>query len=432
MKNILVLLLVAVIFVGAMFGLNTVTGPIIYENEVAAVFAPLYGAMPDAQGFNVVYDAADADSYNLVDVPETVVGIYEETSGLGYALKLSTTQGYTGDAIEFSLAVDNGGIITGTNLTAYPESKDFGADYPATYVGLDGTLTGAELVSGVTYSSAAFKNAVNDAFTALGANELVTVAKKSDDQLLLEQIAGVYPGIANSSNILQYEQLEGDGGAIVTMFKALNGSGLACMVAEGDASYMAVVNLSGDVMVMNTAGEIVTDVLSAETVELVKAAGKANLDYTSGKANQRFEKAANALAGSEDAAAVQLPLTGVFSTVTDAFEVTAGGQTFYGFVACSYAYNNEIMELMYLLDANGAIADVVRINPIIFHEEYFSDYELDKDSYFTGFNGLTADSFTGDQALISGATMSGNGVKSAVADIFAAFNTLKENGGLSA
>ena len=128
MKNILVLLLVAVVLLGAMAGLNTVTGPIIYENEVAAVFAPLYGAMPEAQGFNVVYDAEDAASYGLVDVPETVVGIYEETSGLGYALKLSTTKGYTGDAIEFSLAVDNGGIITGTNLTAYPESKDFGAD----------------------------------------------------------------------------------------------------------------------------------------------------------------------------------------------------------------------------------------------------------------------------------------------------------------
>ena len=431
MKNILVLLLVAVVLLGAMAGLNTVTGPIIYENEVAAVFAPLYGAMPEAQGFNVVYDADDAASYNLVDVPETVVGIYEETSGLGYALKLSTTKGYTGDAIEFALAVDNGGIITGTNLTAYPESKDFGADYPGTYVGLDGTLTGAELVSGVTYSSAAFKNAVNDAFTALGANELVTVAKKSDDQLLLENIASVYSGIANSSAILQYEELPGDG-AIVSMFKALNGSGLACMVTEGDASYMAIVNLSGDVMVMNTAGEIVADVLSTETMEAVKAAGAANLDYTSGKANQRFEKAANSLTGADDAAAAKLPLTGVFSNVTDAFEVVAGGQTFYGFVATSYAYNNEIMELMYLLDANGAVADVVRISPIIFHEEYFSDYELDKDSYFAGFNGLTIDTFTGEQALISGATMSGNGVASAVADIFAAFKTLQENGGLSA
>lgn len=432
MKNIIVLLLVAVVLVGAMAGLNTVTGPIIYENEVAAVFAPLYGAMPEAQGFNVVYDAADAESYTLVDVPETVVGIYEETSGLGYAVKLSTTKGYTGDAIEFALAVDNGGIITGTNLTAYPESKDFGADYPGTYIGLDGTLTGAELVSGVTYSSAAFKNAVNDAFTALGANELVTVAKKSDAQLLLENIASVYSGIANSSAILQYEELPGDGGAIVTMLKALNGSGLACMVTENDAGYMAVVNLSGDVMVMNTAGEIVTDALSAETVEAVKAAGAANLDYTSGKANQRFEKAANSLTGADDAVATKLPLTGVFSNVTDAFEVTAGGQTFYGFVATSYAYNNEIMELMYMLDANGAVADVVRISPIIFHEEYFSDYELDKDSYFAGFNGLTIDTFTGDEAIISGATMSGNGVASAVADIFAAFKTLQENGGLSA
>ena len=46
MKNIIVLLLVAVVLLGAMAGLNTVTGPIIYENEVAAVFAPLYGAVP--------------------------------------------------------------------------------------------------------------------------------------------------------------------------------------------------------------------------------------------------------------------------------------------------------------------------------------------------------------------------------------------------
>ena len=431
MKNVIVLLLIAALFVGCAFGLNTVTGPIIYENEVAAVFAPLYGAMPEAQGFNVVYDAADAESYGLVDVPATVVGIYEETSGLGYALKLSTTQGYTGDAIEFTLAVGNDGIITGTNLTAYPESKDFGADYPGIYVGLDGTLTGAELVSGVTYSSAAFKGAVNDAFTALGANELVTVAKKSDDQLLLEQIASVYPGIANSSNILQYEELAGEG-AILTMLKALNGSGLACMVSEGDATYMAVVNLSGDVMVMNTAGEVVADVLSAETLEAVKAAGEANLDYDSGKANQRMEKSANKLAGTEDAVATRLPLTGVFSTVTDAFEVKTSAATYYGFVACSYAYNNEIMELMYLLDENGAVADVVRINPIIFHEEYFSDYELDKDSYLAGFDGLTLESWNPDTAIITGATMSGNGVAAAVEDIFEAFNILKENGGLSA
>lgn len=432
MKNILVLLLVAAVLFGAMFSLNTVTGPIIYENEVAAVFAPLYGAMPEAQGFEVVYDAADAAASGLVDVPETVVGIYKETSGLGYALKLSTTKGYTGDAIEFSLAVDNGGIITGTNLTAYPESKDFGADYPGTYVGLDGTLTGAELVSGVTYSSSAFKNAVNDAFVALAANELVTVAQKSDDQLLLEKIATVWPGIANSSAILQYEELEGDGASIVKSLKALNGSGLACMVTEGETMYMAVVNLSGDVMVMNTAGEVVTDALSAETIEAVKAAGAANLNYTSGKANQRFEKAAAKLSGVEEATAVQLPLNGVFSTVTDAFAVTAGADTYYGIVACSYAYNNEIMELLYLLDANGAIADVVRINPIIFHEEYFSDYQLDKDSYLAGFDGVTVDTFTEDLALISGATMSSDGVAYGTADIFAAFATLQENGGLSA
>lgn len=432
MKNVIVLLLTAAVLLGAMFGVNAVTAPIIYENETAAAFAPLFVVMPEAQGFNELYNAENPDETELSDIPETVKAIYEETSGLGFAIKLSTTQGYTGDAMEFTVSVDNAGLISGTNLTAYPESKDFGADYPATYVGQDGTLSGVSLVAGVTYSSSAFKNAVNDAFVALDVNGLVKVAQKSDDQLLLEKIGSQFSGIVNAANILQYEELEGNGEAIVTMLKALNGSGLACLVTEGESMYMAVVNLSGEVMAMDTAGEIATDKLSAATVEQVIAAGAANLDYTSGKANQRFEKSANSLTGAEDAAAVKLPLKGIFSRVTDAFEVTAGGQTFYGFVATSYAYNNEIMELMYLLDANGAVADVVRISPIIFHEEYFSDYELDKDSYFAGFNGLTGESFTPDVALISGATMSSDGVSTAVADIFAAFKTLQENGGLSA
>ena len=66
----------------------------------------------------------------------------------------------------------------------------------------------------------------------------------------------------------------------------------------------------------------------------------------------------------------------------------------------------------------------------ILEKEYFSSYTLDEPSYKAGFAGLTADSFTGEDTLISGATISSNAVKTAVYDVFAAFKNLQENGGL--
>ena len=83
----------------------------------------------------------------------------------------------------------------------------------------------------------------------------------------------------------------------------------------------------------------------------------------------------------------------------------------------------------YVLDENGT---VVRMNAdeLILEKEYFSDYTLDDAAYKEGFIGLTEAAFTGDEALITGATMTSNAVKTAVRDIFAAFNSLKENGGI--
>ena len=50
-------------------------------------------------------------------------------------------------------------------------------------------------------------------------------------------------------------------------------------------------------------------------------------------------------------------------------------------------------------------------------------------SYKAGFVGVTGDSFTGDEALISGATVSSDAVRVATEDAFAAFAAVNENGG---
>lgn len=179
-----------ILFVAAallLFCLNFLTGPIIEKNGSAQAFAPLFSVMPDAKDFEVLYDVNDSAASELKDVPETVQSVCRETSGLGYALCLSTTQGYTGEPIEFALAIDAEGKISGVEVTSYPETKDFGQDtYPQSFLGQDSTLANVSLVAGVTYSSTAFKNAVSDGFAVLVNNGLIGAGVKSDEQVLTE------------------------------------------------------------------------------------------------------------------------------------------------------------------------------------------------------------------------------------------------------
>lgn len=410
MKTIAVLLCVIVLGGLLLTGVNSFTAPLIEANGASAQFEPLFAVMPEAENFEVLYSSADPASSALVEVPETVTGIYSETSGQGYALTMSTTGGYTGEAIELTMAVDSEGKISNIQLNAYPETKDFGADYPGTYIGQDSALGGVALVAGVTYSSNAFKNAVTDGFNALIANELVGAGQKSDDQLLIELLPQQYPGIVNNG-VAQYEELEVNSGSIVKAYKALNKSGFAFMLNDGSANYLGVWTAVGGAKILDLEGNIAD---KPEMLEEIKAYGTANNDNDSAKEMKKLLRRVN-----EGAEISPLPMD-LYSSVTGVYSIVDGGEQLYGFVARSYAYNNSPMGVYYVLDTNGAIV-AMSVDELIFFKDYFSDYTLDEPSYKEGFIGLTADTFTGDETVISGATMSSEGMKTATQDVFAAF-----------
>ncbi len=420
-KAVIAIVLICVIGAGLLFGVNALTAEKIAANNASLAYAPLLAVMPEAKDFAPVYEAADSAASALVDIPETVVGIYEETSGAGYAVKLSTTQGYTGDTIEFAIGVSVDGKITGTQVTAYNDTKDFGADYPSTYVGQDSALADVQLVAGVTFSSSAFKNAVIDAFNALIANGLVKEGVKGDDQLLMELLPTLFTGMSNSIGVAQYEELA-PSGSIISAMKATNGSGVALLMQDGESVVLAVVNLAGNAVVYDAAGADVTADHSAAADEAA-AFGAANLTSF---ADDEMKKLASA---AEEGAVIEpIALDGVFNTVTGAYKITLADESVqYGFVARSYGYSNIPMMFYYILDENGAIVSM-NTETFILEKEYFSNYTLDVPSYKDGFTGLTADTYTGEQALISGATASTNAVKTATDDIFAAFQTI-QNGG---
>lgn len=420
-KSVLALVAIVLVAVLLLTGLNFITAPLIAENGSAAAFAPLYAVMPDAAGFDQLYDAADPGSSALANIPASVQSIYGETGGMGYVLCLSTSEGYTKQPIEFTLAIDAEGKISGVELTAYPETKDMGKEtYPQTYLGQDSTLANVSLVAGVTYSSSAFKNAVADSFAALIDNGLIGAGVKGDEQILVEMLAEVYPGIVSPTGTPQYEEqeiAEGQYSYITKSLKALNDSGFALIMKNGDATYMAVCNAFGSVKIVDVDGnEVSDDAMAAEA----KAYAEANIvSHSDGDLN----KVKLLVPDASDVTPISLE--GVYNSVTCAYKAEGVG---YVFVSRSYGYSNEPMVIYYVIDDNGAIVTMTADELILF-KEYFTSYQLDESSYKAGFAGLTGDSFTGDEALISGATVSSDAVRVATEDAFAAFAAVNENGG---
>ena len=409
-KSIVVLLALFVLAALLLTGVNTVTAPLIEANGASAQFEPLFAVMPEAQNFDVLYSAQDPAATTLVDVPDTVTGIYSETSGLGYAITLSTSAGYTKEPIEMTLAVDAEGKISALEVTAYPESRDVGAEYLTSFQGQDSALPDVGLVAGTTFSSAAIKNAVSDGFAALIANDLVGAGVKSDDQVLLELLPQVYSGIANNG-VGQYEEAEVNSGSILKAFKALNGSGFGFILNDGSANYLGVWTLAGGAKILDLEGNVVDN---AALLEEIKAYGAANAESLAEKEIAKLQRMV-----SEGAEITALPVE-LYNSVTGVYSILDGGAQFYGFVARSYGYSNLPMAVYYVLDVNGAIVSMTA-DELIFYKDYFSDYTLDEPSYKEGFIGLTGDSYTGEQALIAGATMSTGGVDTATRDVFAAF-----------
>ena len=422
----LVLVLIFAVFALVLFGINIFAAPLIEANGSAQQFAPLYSVMPEAKGFELIYDANDSAASALVDVPETVQAIYSETSGLGYAIRLSTTQGYTKEPIEFTIAIDAEGKISGTELTAYPDTKDFGADYPGSFIGQDSALGDVGLVAGVTYSSSAFKNAVSDGFAALIGNGLVGAGVKSDAQILTELSVQVFTGLANRDGVAQVEEpeiAEGQFTFIQKIMKALNGSGFAFVAKDGESSYLLIANASGTVRVYDIEGKDITETANAAMVEEASSYAAANTVSTADAEQKKLRTMV-----SEGAELTALSLGDAFNSVTGAYRIADGETTLYGFCARPYAYSNQPIAVYFVLDENGAIVSMAS-DEIILFGEYFTSYELDESQYKEGFAGLTADSFTGEQALISGATASTNAVTVATEDVFDAFPAISATDG---
>ncbi|MBR5429977.1 MAG: FMN-binding protein [Firmicutes bacterium] len=411
LRSLLCLALLLAVMAAGVLGVNALTAPIVEANKKAA--------LGDAV---LIYDRDDPDSSRLTVDADSVRSVYQDDTKQVYTLHLSTNQGYTKDVpIELTMVVDYEGKIVSVAVDSSGETKELSEDFLPGFTGQDATLAGVELVAGVTFSSSAIKNAVNDGFETLVANGLLAEAQKSDEQLLKELVPLAYPGIVNKAGAIQGEELEAYGSATGGA-AAANGSGCFWYVDAGE-KLLAVYTHVGGVTLYNTLGEVVTDSADPALLEEIETISVACL----GEGETEIPAALAKLLP-EGAEPVPVKIPGLTGCVTGAWSAETEDGMLYAFSARPYGYANEVMELFYVLDESGAIRGI-RAAELILHAEYFSNYSLDEQAYKDGFLGLTADSYTGDQALISGATMSSEAVDTATDDVFEAFALLTDDRG---
>ncbi len=389
---------------------NSFTAPVIKRNKDAASTESLKQVLENAADFEKMEKPENA--------PETVQDIYRETGGIGYAVTVAVTTSYSSSPMLYTVGISSEGKITGIVITSYTESKDFGKEtYPQSYIGLDSALNGAELVSGVTYSSTAFKNGIEDVFATLIDMGLIGAGEKSEAQKLEELLDTLLPGALSDSGKAAFKEYEASAGWVKKAYQAVNGTGYV-LVAEDNT--VCVINPFGYVKAYDIDGKDITD----STEGLTDAAGA-----VPNNAKETAEKDKNALARMAGEGAVFTRITNFksFSTVTNIFRIEEGNEAYYGFVSRPIGYNNGGMEVYGLITEDGKVKDV-KVSEIVLYSQYYDDYTLDESAYYENLTGKTESTLTHEDTLINGATISGNAVNKALKDMFNALEEITKGG----
>ena len=403
LKSIILPVIVVVLAFAILYCVNLWTYPTIVQARMQGEVGPAMDVMPNAKGFTEL---------NLDNVPSTVETIYEETSGQGYVVKVSTKAGFTKEAIVFYIAIDKDNKVQKINVTAYPETREVGEGYVDTFIGSDSTLSTVELVAGVTYSSSAIKNGVADAFKALSDNGLIVAAKKEPKQLYEELMPVVFGTAVNPAGMMSQEDFTSKVGGVVRAQKATNEGAVAYWYAEGEENYAVITN-GRIAKVYDLEGNEVSSLSSSVLSSLMDEA-KTLVKDNSSSDGKRFKK----YVPDSKVTEIDVPL---FNNVTTAFECVNENGTYYGFGVRPYAFDNEALTMYISIDDKGAIYSF-NCSALYVDPEYFTHSE--PENYTGGLVGVT-DSWSGEEALITGATLTSEAVRDAINDVFDSFKAIK-------
>lgn len=362
---------------------NDITAPLIEKQESAAVSEALAVVMPDGEDFNSI----DISSYKLAD---TVTEVYSEKNG-GYVFKMATS-GYASGMV-ILCGIDSEGKVTGATCIASSETNGAEKDYGNKLV--DKTvedIDSVDTVSGSTKTSLGYRNAVKDAlnsFIVLGGG---SVDMRGEEEILADNLNTALPSANGKFTEIFITEDIGD---ISAVYSADNGTGFVFQKGE---SFIAT----------DLQGNVTSQVEEALKTEISSAAAK----LTSSKLTE-------------------IDITkypDISSWVEKAYK-TSGGSYVFDLKAAGFGlkgdqwYNpsGEYIKIKVSLTESGRI---IACKTTYQSESKDFGAACGNASFYTQFNGKTEADYS-DIDAISGATITTNAYKTAIAKAFETLKILK-------
>ena len=383
-KNLLVFVCICSVITLLLALTNSITGPIIAQNQNAAANEALLEVMPEGAGF----DPVDLSSYTL---PATVSEAYRETDGRGYVIKLITS-GYGSDMV-IMCGVSTEGRVTGAVCLSSNETLSKEKTYGENFKDQDAAgVEAVDTIGGATKTTAAYKNAIKDALNTAIIMGGGSVDIRTEEEILADNLAAALPEGGDAfTKLFLVEVVEGAD----AVYTADNGAGYVFVMGEQFVGVLA----DGTVVTEGVENaQAITD-----AVTKIRSTVLEEIDIT---AYPDLEKTV---------ISAQKTSTGNFVVETKGAGYGIKGGNEY------HPASGEYIVVRVSMTPEGRIIDCLTVSEA--ETDGLGDACADA-SFYGQFAGKTEENYTEIDA-ISGATLTTDGYKQAIQRAFAAVNLLK-------
>ncbi len=383
LKSVIALTLICAVTSILLALTNSLTAPIIKEQESAAVNDALAVVLPGGEGFEAV-------DISGLELPKTITEAYKEKNG-GYVLKMTTT-GY-GNNFVILCGIDKDSTVKGAAAISSNETLGVEETYGENFK--DKKIEDVEAVDTVanaTKTTAAYKGAIKDALNAVTILQGGSVDIRTEEEILKDNLNAALPaGKGDFAPVFLTEEIEG----VDAIYGAQNRAGFVCVIGE---SFIAT----------DASGKLIGESDQKDVVEkAVKTAFNSYSSLTMIDLSQYSD--------------IPSQVKEVTKTKSGnyVFKLNAAG---FGINGDAY-YNPSGKPIVIKVSAtkDGAIIDCVTV------EQYETDGIgsacADKE-FYSQFDGKTENDYS-DIDAISGATLTTNGYKTAISKVFTTIKILE-------
>lgn len=388
-KSILVLVCICATVSILLALTNSITAPIIEENEQKNANAALLEVLPDGGSF----EQLDLRSFHL---PSTITQAYRAENG-GYVIKLNTT-GYASGMV-LMCGVSSDGTVTGTKLISSGETPSVGGAAANTFAGAVvgkeiSNIDAVDTISGATKTTAAYRSAVKDALNAVVILGGGFVDIRTDEEILRDNLAAALPQAEGDfTKYFFVEDIDG----VDAIYTANNNTGAVCLIGE---QFIAV----------DAANQVISECSEADAqtvknaMEAVHSTSTADIDLSA------YSNLPTQLVSAK------LTATGNYI-----MEIKAAG---YGIAGGDeyHPASGEYIHILVSITADGRIIDCLTLSQ---KETDGIGSACEEESFYGQFDGKTEETYN-DIDAISGATYTTNGYKQAILRAFTSVKIFEE------